>query len=62
MEILAEAATQDVFAPEVRRCLERQYAGKIEDVRDASPTSSTCSCTTATSNVTLADTAFRCIR
>lgn len=33
MEILAEAATQDVFTPEARRCLERQYAGKIEDVR-----------------------------
>ena len=34
MEILAEAATQDVFAAEARRCLERQYAGTIEDVRE----------------------------
>jgi hypothetical protein len=33
MEILAEAATQDVFSPEARRRLERQYAGRIEDVR-----------------------------
>ncbi len=33
MEILAEAATQDVFSPDARRRLERQYAEKIEDVR-----------------------------
>ncbi len=32
MEILGEAATQDVFTPEAQRSLERQYAGKIEDV------------------------------
>ena len=32
MEILAEAATQDVFTPDARRHLERLYATVIDDV------------------------------
>ena len=31
MEILAEAATQDVFAPGARRCLEQSYSALVED-------------------------------
>lgn len=31
MEILAEAATQDRFSPDARRCLEQWYAGVMED-------------------------------
>ena len=31
MEILAEAATQDVFTPRARRCLERLYAKVVDD-------------------------------
>ena len=31
MEILAEAAIQEVFTPSARRCLERQYARVVED-------------------------------
>ena len=31
MEILAEAATKDVFTPDARRCLESLYARKVDD-------------------------------
>ena len=31
MEILAEAATQDAFTPEARRCLEGLYARVVDD-------------------------------
>lgn len=31
MEILAEAATQDRFSPDARRCLEQRYVGVMED-------------------------------
>lgn len=38
MEILAEAATQDIFTPRARRCLERLYAkvidGALERIAD----------------------------
>ena len=33
-EILTEAATQQTFTTEVRRCLEREYSAKVADVRD----------------------------
>ena len=33
MEILAEAATQDVFTPRARHCLERQYEAVVTDIR-----------------------------
>ena len=33
MEILAEAATQGVFTPRARRCLERQYDALVNDIR-----------------------------
>lgn len=33
MEILAEAATRNVFAPLARRCLERQYEALVTDIR-----------------------------
>ena len=33
MEILAEAATQDVFTPGARRCLERLYARVVDDAQ-----------------------------
>ena len=33
MEILAEASTQDVFAPVARRCLEQLYAKTVDDAR-----------------------------
>ena len=33
MEILAEAATQDVFTPGARRCLERLYARVVDDTQ-----------------------------
>lgn len=32
MEILAEAATQDAFTADARRCLERAYAEVVDDV------------------------------
>ena len=32
MEILADAATQDVFTPSARSCLERQYDALVEDI------------------------------
>ena len=31
MQILAEAATQEVFTPEARRCLERLYSAVVAD-------------------------------
>ena len=33
MEILAEAATENVFTPRARRCLERQYEAVVTDIR-----------------------------
>ena len=33
MEILAEAATRNVFTPRARRCLERQYEALVADIR-----------------------------
>ena len=33
MEILAEAATQNVFTPRARHCLERQYEALVNDIR-----------------------------
>ena len=34
MEVLAEAATQVVFTPRARRCLERQYQALVDDIRE----------------------------
>lgn len=31
MEILAEAATQEIFSPRARRCLEELYASIVDD-------------------------------
>ena len=33
MEILAEAATQSVFTPRARHCLEQQYETLVNDIR-----------------------------